>query len=109
MLIADQKQYIANYYRGITQLIGSLFQIALVILTHSFWVYIILRICMTFSENFLIARKADHLYSFLNEKNIQPLNKDIYQSIIRNIKALILHKIGGVTVLEHQILFYQNL
>ena len=98
LLIADQKQYIANYYRGITQLIGSLFQIALVVLTHSFWVYIILRICMTFSENFLIARKADHLYSFLNEKNIQPLNKDIYQNIIRNIKALILHKIGGVTV-----------
>ena len=98
MLIADQKQYIANYYRGITQLIGSLLQIALVILTHSFWVYIILRICMTFCENFLIARKADHLYSFLNEKNIRPLNKDIYQSIIRNIKALILHKIGGVTV-----------
>ena len=98
LLIADQKQYIANYYRGITQLIGSLFQIALVILTHSFWVYIILRICMTFCENFLIARKANHLYSFLNEKNIRPLNKDIYQSIIRNIKALILHKIGGVTV-----------
>ena len=51
----------------------------------------------TVLENFSIARKADKEYPYLNEK-AEALYLDIKQQIVKNTKAMICHKIGGMVV-----------
>lgn len=98
LLIADQKQYITNWYRGICQLFVSVFQIIIIVFFNNFILYLIVRIFGTVIENFLIARRSEKDYDYLNDKDILPLDKEVKQDIVKNIKALILHKIGTVAV-----------
>lgn len=98
LLIADQRQYIANFYRGIFQVITGLGQITFLFITHSYWAFIIIKVAATLTENFLVAKKAEDLYPFLKEKDVQPLAENIKANIIKNVKALFFHKLGGVAV-----------
>ena len=51
----------------------------------------------TVLENFSIARKADKEYPYLNEAS-EALDLDIKEQIVKNTKAMICHKIGGMVV-----------
>ena len=98
LLIADQRQYVANYYKGLCQVAMGIGQILLLIITHSYWSFIIIKVLATFAENFLVARKADKVYPILKDKNVQPLAIEIKNDIVKNVKAMVFHKIGGVAV-----------
>ena len=98
LLIADQRQSIANFYQGMAQIILGILQCIFLFFTHSFWSFIILKVCSTLIENIAVARKTDNLYSYILEPNVKPLSKDISDSIIRNVKALFFSKMGGIIV-----------
>lgn len=99
LLIADQKQYVVNIYQAAVQVIVAVLQIICLFVFASYWSYIILMLLGTVIENFSIARKADKEYSYLNEQ-ADNLDKAIKQQIIKNTKAMICHKIGGMVVLS---------
>jgi len=98
LLLADQKQFVSNFYQGIFQIGLGLAQIMFLLLTHSYWSFIILKVLATFSENFMVARKTDKLYPLLYESNVQPLVGEVKKTIVKNVKALVLHKVGGIAV-----------
>lgn len=98
LLIADQRQYVANYYKGVFRTLRGLGQIVLLLLTHSYWAFIIIRIVATFLENYTVALKADKIYPILKDKNIKPLAKEIKNDIVKNTKAMLFHKIGSIAV-----------
>lgn len=97
LLIADQRQYLVNIYQAIVQVGIAGAQIILLYLTHSYWSFVILMIVGTVIENVLIARKADRQYPFLRN-NAFVLNQDIKNQIIRNTKAMVIHKTTGMIV-----------
>lgn len=97
LLIADQKQYVVNLYQMAVQVIVAVLQIIILYLTSNYWYFIILMLIGTVSENLLINNKAYQEYNYLHEKS-KPLNNDIKQQIIKNTKAMIAHKIGGMIV-----------
>lgn len=95
---AYQQSYIGVlYYTGFFVL-QSILQIVVLITTHNFLLYFLLYLLCTIGNNVCVARKADALYPFLREKDIQPLPKAEKQSIIKNMKAMLMHKIGTVVV-----------
>lgn len=98
LLIADQKQYIINRIRGFVQVVGGVLQIIFLILLQSFWAYILIRIGMTIAENILVTYRTRSLYPYITEKVIEPIAPEIKLQIINNVKALILHKIGGIAL-----------
>lgn len=98
LLIADQRQYVANYYKGIFQTLTGLGQIVFLLLTHSYWGFIIVKVLATFLENYAVAFKADKIYPILKEKDVNPLVKEIQNDIVKNVKALLFYKIGNVAV-----------
>lgn len=97
LLIADQKQYYVNIYQAAVQVIVAILQIIFLIIFENYWCFIILMLLGTVIENFSIARKADKEYPYLNEQ-AGNLNVDIKQQIVKNTKAMICHKIGGMVV-----------
>ena len=97
LLIADQKQYVVNIYQAAVQVLIAVLQMIFLLIFADYWCFIILMLIGTVLENFSIARKADKEYPYLNEKSAA-LDLDIKQQIIKNTKAMICHKIGGMVV-----------
>lgn len=97
LLIADQKQYIVNIYQAVVQIVVAVLQIILLTVFENYWCFIILMLFGTVLENFSIAHKADKEYPYLQEE-ADKLNIDIKQQIVKNTKAMICHKIGGMVV-----------
>ena len=49
-------------------------------------------------SNICISRKADRMYPYLKEKTKEQLPEDERKDIFRNIKAMLMHKLGNVVV-----------
>jgi|BioPla2DNA2_1021312.scaffolds.fasta_scaffold01418_4 O-antigen/teichoic acid export membrane protein len=100
VIIADQKRYIITIYRYGFYFFLNLVQILILIVTKRYLLYLILQIISTVLENIFISKKANKLYPFLLDKESRnKLNKDDKKQIIRNIKAMIYHKLGGTVVM----------
>lgn len=97
LLIGDQKQYVVNIYQAAVQVLVAVLQIIFLLIFADYWCFIILMLLGTVLENFSIARKADKEYPYLNEP-AEILDLDIKHQIVKNTKAMIYHKIGGMVV-----------
>ena len=99
ILYADQKKYETDKCNAYAQMSMSLLQIlALLGLRHTpelaFYLYNVSQIVATVMMNYLIARKVDKLYPYINERDILPLEKEVKDSLTKNIKALSIGKIS---------------
>lgn len=97
LLIADQKQYIVNIYQTIVQIIVAVLQIIFLFAFESYWFFILFMLLGTVLENFSIANKANKEYPYLKEQ-ADELDIEIKQQIVKNTKAMVCHKIGGMIV-----------
>lgn len=96
IIIAHQKQSIINNVDSIFYLLKSLLQIIFLLLTKNFIVYLLIQIIGTFLENILLSIKANKLYPYLKEKDVQKLNAEENKNIFLNVKSLIVYKFGTV-------------
>jgi len=96
LIIADQKGYIVDIYQQIFFALQVLVQSIFLIVTRQFIIYLIITVIITFLNNYWVAKKADKMYPYLKDKDVQPLNKGEKKSIFTNIKALVVYKIGGI-------------
>lgn len=100
LIMADQKGYIDSFYKYTFNIILNILQILFLIWTENFIIYLILKIICVYLENLIITKKIDKMYPYLLEKSIEKLDLNEKKSLIKNIKALILHKIGSIVVLS---------
>lgn len=98
ILQADQKAYICGLYQYFFQIVQAIIQIILLIKTHDFIIYIIIQIICSIVMNIAISNKANKDYSYIKKTVGKPLTKKDKEGITKNIKALVLHKLGGVIV-----------
>ena len=99
VLIADQKKYIESFYHYSFYLIRNVLQIIILLLTKNFLLYLGIQVLSTLAENITISKKADKLYPFLKGKNNIKLDQKERNTIFRNVKAMMLHKLGSVIVM----------
>lgn len=95
---AYQRSYIGAWYYTVFLLLQYALQIVVLITTRNFLLFLLMHLLCTIGNNVSVARKADSLYPFLREKEIQPIPKTEKQSILKNMKAMLMHKIGDVVV-----------
>lgn len=98
LIDAHQRMYIGVLYQGGFLLLQYAIQVVVLFTTRNFILYLSLFLICTLLSNILTARHADKLYPYLKEKNVQPLEKEERQSITRNIRAMLMHKLGGTVV-----------
>lgn len=99
ILIADQKNYVINIVHICYIVILNALQIAILLITKNFYLYLILKIVFRVLENIVITLIVNKQYNYLKENNINKLEKNDIKSITTRIKALFIHKIGSFVVL----------
>lgn len=99
ILYANQKNYIINLIHIFYTIFMNLFQILIIIFTRNYYLYLIIKLIMRLVENLIITLVVNKMYSFLNEKDVVELSKNVENDIFKKIKALFFHKIGGFFVL----------
>ncbi len=98
LIVCDQKKYIETTVHYGAYFILNVVQIIFLAITKNYVLFLILQVISTWAENYILARKADQLYPYLREKDVQPLSKPDSQVIFRNVAAMSMHKIGAVVV-----------
>ncbi|WP_347321056.1 hypothetical protein [Rossellomorea sp. RS05] len=95
IVIAYQKNYIINtiHYTSIVSL--NILQVLVLLTTKNFILFLVIQILVTLIENLFISKIANNMFPFLRNKNRVKISKDEKSGIFENVKAILLHKIGG--------------
>lgn len=96
IIIAHQQQSIINSIDSIFYIIKSLIEIIILIVAKNYILYLIIQIVGTFLENVYLSHKANKLYPYLKEKNVDKLTKKESKQVFSNVKSLVIYKLGGV-------------
>jgi O-antigen/teichoic acid export membrane protein len=99
LLYADQKNYVINLVHLTSVAIMNVVQIAALVITKNFYLYLLIRIVMRIVENLAINAIVNRRYKFINQGTTQPLDTATKQDIFQKIRALFMHKIGTFIVL----------
>lgn len=98
LIDAHQLSYIGVVYQTIFLTVQNVAQIAILIATKNFILFLSILLLCTFLNNFCISRKANKLYPYLNDKKVVPLEMGEKKEIYQNIRAMLMHKVGIVVV-----------
>ena len=109
LIIADQRNYIVEIYQQVFYAIQVVVQSVFLVLTKEFIPYLLVVIGCTFLNNFFVARKADKMYPYLKDKNVYKLEKSELKSIVENVKALVVYKVGGIILESTSSMFISSL
>lgn len=95
---ANQKNHIVVNNDGITELLMVICQIAALIITRNYILFLVIGIFFILIRNIRITLIANRNYPYLKDKAIEKMPKDIFDSIKRNTLAMVFHKIGTIVV-----------
>ncbi len=98
LIDAHQMNYIGVLYQTVTWSIQNILQIFVLIFTGNFILYLSVLILCTVGGNIAISAKAERMYPYLSDKRVQRLPKEEIKDIYRNIRAMLMHKVGNVLV-----------
>lgn len=98
LIVCDQKKYITTIVKYICYFILNALQIVVLVITHNYILFLICQVIFTFIENVVNSIKADKMYPYLKEKNIEKLDDKEKDKIKKNVFAMLFHKIGSVIV-----------
>ncbi len=96
IIIANQNDYLINIFDIIFYIIKTVLQCLFLYLTHNYVIYLIIQIACTLFENIIISIKANKMYPYLKDKEIEKISKDERNGIFQNVKALVFYKFGSV-------------
>lgn len=98
ILDANQLYHIWSINTSVTCLIQQVIQIVVLITTHNYLLFLIWLLIATVAANLLTSYQADKLYPFVNDKDVKPLDKDEKKVIVKDLRAIIIQKLGDVAV-----------
>lgn len=97
LITASQNQYQINVVHIIIYFIMNSVQVLILVLTHNYYFFLCVQIIATFTENLVLSKKVMIMYPWLRENGeIIKIPQDILNTIVRNVKAMIFHRIGGI-------------
>lgn len=98
LIDAHQLSYITVLYQMFFQVLHNALQIAVLLLTRNYILYLSMLIICTVAGNICISLKADKMYPYLKDKKTEPISKEEKGDIYQNIRAMLMHKVGNVIV-----------
>ena len=96
IISADQKNYLIIIYNKVFHIIRVIIQIITIILWHNYYIYLLIETICTLLTNFLLSLKSKKLYPELIDIKNNELSEKEKKEIFKNIRALIVYKIGSV-------------
>jgi O-antigen/teichoic acid export membrane protein len=98
LMDAHQLTYIGTIYQTAFILFQDVIQIIILLTTGNFYLFLLISVACTVGSNFSLSKKAERMYPYLKEKQVNPLKPQDKQEIKRNIKAMLMHRLGDVAV-----------
>lgn len=98
LLFASQKTYVSTTISYWFTIGGAIFQVLVLVLWYNFVLYLCVQIATTILQDIAIARKTDKLYPYLRAYRHSKLPAEEVASIKKNVKALIIYKIGALSL-----------
>lgn len=98
LLIADQRNYVLTTINYVVVVVQNVIQIAVLLVTGNYMVYLAVQILCGFVTNIIISRKASRDYPYIIQKDIQPLSREEKWALVKNVKALTVTKLSGLLV-----------
>lgn len=95
---ANQKNYVINAMSFGSNIIMAVIQIICLIQFKNYFLYLGIQIAFGIFQNILTYLYSSKKFPFLKRKDIKPLEKRELTKIKENIKALILYKIGTISL-----------
>jgi O-antigen/teichoic acid export membrane protein len=95
---AHQLNYISVGYQTVFLLIQYALQIWILLYTGNFILFVSAMLLCTLLGNVFISMKAERLFPYLKDRKVQKLPADERNNIYRNVRAMMMHKIGAVIV-----------
>ena len=95
---AEQKNYIYTNINLLISLTSTIIQIISLILWKSYLAYLLVAAVFGLIQKIFISKYLDNLHPYLKETNVDRLSKEEEQTLITKVKALIIHKIGDISV-----------
>lgn len=97
---AEQKGYIINNLNSIFTVVITVLQSIALILFRNYLVYLIVQAVVQLGQKIAIGVYLDKKYPYLKSKEIEPLDREQTDEIKKNVAALIVHKIGEISVYQ---------
>jgi len=98
LIFADQRNDIVMTVSTVSTITASLVQIAILLLTKNYILYLSIKVAIRVIENIVLARIADKRYAYLKHAPRIPLERDVRGRIVSNTKALSLHYVGNYLI-----------
>ncbi len=100
VLYADQKNYITNTVNSVFVIIRSLIQIAIIMWTKNFIIYLISQIVLAVLENVVVNIIVNQKYDYIKDlSDSVKVSQELKKDIMIKVKGLLFHKIGGFVVM----------
>ena len=96
IISADQKNYLIIIYNKAFHIIRVIVQIIIILVWHNYYLYLLTETICTLLANYLLTRKSKTMYPELIDLKNHELPKEEKKEIFKNIKSLIIYKVGGV-------------
>lgn len=97
IIICNQEYYIVNTTSILKIFFTNIVQIVVLVIFKNYFLYLVIKLLFTISENLLISYIADKKYPYLKEK-ASVLSAEKSNGIKKNILAMSMHKVGSVVV-----------
>ncbi|KRN88440.1 lipopolysaccharide biosynthesis protein [Ligilactobacillus ceti] len=97
VLIADQKDYIVSIYTQIFNIIMNVLQMIILVLTHSFIIYCLIRTACNVLNNLVTSRYVDKHYPDIERAKVDKLSKNEIISLKEDVKGLMLRQVAAVS------------
>jgi O-antigen/teichoic acid export membrane protein len=95
---AEQKGYLFTNINTLVSTATVVAQIAALYLWRNYVVYLLISSIVNLLKNIFVSRYLNRLYPYLKDRDAAPLPKEELMVLVRKIKALIVHKIGEISV-----------
>ena len=94
----DQKAYKLTKLNLITVVLIAILQLIALYFTKNYTLYLLSDVGVRFISTIIAVQLAKKTYPFLQDKDIKPVDENVKKDIVTNIKALMMHKIGELSV-----------
>lgn len=98
IIVADQKNYISSFINYTIYFFQTILQIVTLVWSKNFLLYLFVQSISIFVYNIIISRKADRMYPYIKNSCSSRLDTKTKNSLISNIKSLMIIKLSGVLV-----------
>ena len=98
LITADQRGYLLTKANVVFNVVTIVSQVLVLIVTRNYIAYLLANMVCLFIQRLYINRKVTELYPVLKEKSTEKLPKEELSVIIKNVKAMVFHKIGDYCI-----------